>query len=404
MVSPQKERGYVGIANDIWDEIIRRNFTKRQKDILLFILRMSYGCNRKAALIPKQKDFAMCGVGANHIKSELNYLIQCRVIQLGSQKGEYLFNKNYDAWQVSPVFDWDESRYKELIHINLQESKYSTELPESGSSNEGESGLKTSQNGNFSEGEKLPEMGTFGAESGLEKVPEMGSLNVEKLPKTGTFGDEKLPEMGTFENAATGKLPEMGSSQSSQIEILPEMGSSSSSSENEKVPETGSSTVDEPNQGAASGASKKGLKDLKAFKDLKALKDLKDNVVHEVISYLNEKTKKNFSPMTKSTIKSINGRLAEGHSLKDFFYVIDVKAAEWLDDPKMNSYLCPDTLFRPSKFEKYLNQPGPATSLPNGRGQSANDRHFERNRKEAMKIMEAMERAGIRAPTTLLEN
>ncbi len=35
--------------------------------------------------------------------------------------------------------------------------------------------------------------------------------------------------------------------------------------------------------------------------------------------------------------------------------VVDKKTSDWLNDEKMNQYLNPETLFRPKKFEIYLN-------------------------------------------------
>ena len=52
----------------------------------------------------------------------------------------------------------------------------------------------------------------------------------------------------------------------------------------------------------------------------------------------------------------INGRLNDGFTIEDCKKVIDIKVAQWLNDPKMNTYLRPSTLFRQSKFEEYLNE------------------------------------------------
>ena len=52
----------------------------------------------------------------------------------------------------------------------------------------------------------------------------------------------------------------------------------------------------------------------------------------------------------------ISGRQADGFSLEDFKYVIDIKSAQWKDDPKMDKFLRPSTLFRPSNFESYLQE------------------------------------------------
>lgn len=80
------------------------------------------------------------------------------------------------------------------------------------------------------------------------------------------------------------------------------------------------------------------------------------NLVHEIINYLNNKAHKNFKSRSTATRKLINGRLKEGYTLEDFKRVIDVKTQQWLNNPEMNKYLQPSTLFSPSKFENYLNE------------------------------------------------
>ena len=87
------------------------------------------------------------------------------------------------------------------------------------------------------------------------------------------------------------------------------------------------------------------------------------NAVNEVIGYLNSKTGKNYKASTKAYIKEIEGRLKDGYTVDNFKYVIDVKVAEWKDDKKMRQYLNPETLFRVSNFDRYLNQPMPAKQV-----------------------------------------
>lgn len=76
----------------------------------------------------------------------------------------------------------------------------------------------------------------------------------------------------------------------------------------------------------------------------------------EIIDYLNEKAHRNYRSSSEATQKLIRARLAEGFTVDDFKRVIDNKCASWLDDPKMDDYLRPSTLFCRSKFEAYLNE------------------------------------------------
>ena len=85
-------------------------------------------------------------------------------------------------------------------------------------------------------------------------------------------------------------------------------------------------------------------------------KNDKNNImVAEIISYLNEKTGKNFKSGVAKNRDLIKARLKEGYSVDDFKMVIDIKVAEWLNDEDMSKFLRPETLFS-NKFEGYLNQ------------------------------------------------
>lgn len=84
-------------------------------------------------------------------------------------------------------------------------------------------------------------------------------------------------------------------------------------------------------------------------------KNDKNNImVAEIISYLNEKTGKNFKSGVPKNRDLIKARINEGYVLEDFKKVIDNKVAEW-NNTEMSKYLRPETLFS-NKFDGYLNQ------------------------------------------------
>ena len=85
-----------------------------------------------------------------------------------------------------------------------------------------------------------------------------------------------------------------------------------------------------------------------------------NSFVEEIVHFLNEKTGKHFQPKGE-TERLINGRLNEGYTVDDFKKVITIKCNEWKDDPKYSRYLQPSTLFAPSHFDEYLNQPEKVT-------------------------------------------
>lgn len=80
-----------------------------------------------------------------------------------------------------------------------------------------------------------------------------------------------------------------------------------------------------------------------------------NNVYKEIIDYLNLRTSQHYKYNNKNTKEHIKARLKEGFTVNDFKTVIDKMCVEWMNTD-MQKYLRPDTLFRPSKFESYLNR------------------------------------------------
>ncbi|MCC4326293.1 conserved phage C-terminal domain-containing protein [Limosilactobacillus reuteri] len=80
----------------------------------------------------------------------------------------------------------------------------------------------------------------------------------------------------------------------------------------------------------------------------------------EVIEYLNEKTGKHFKPNAKGNRGAIYPRLKEGYTVEDMKIVINNMYSLWHSVRFRNgelgdNYLKPETLFRSSKIDGYLN-------------------------------------------------
>jgi uncharacterized phage protein (TIGR02220 family) len=100
-----------------------------------------------------------------------------------------------------------------------------------------------------------------------------------------------------------------------------------------------------------------------------------NETIKSVINYLNQKTGKDFKLSTINK-KYISARLKEGFTEQEFKMVIDNKTQEWLNDTKMNQYLCPITLFRPENFERYLNTKSTVKKETNNKYKNLNVTHF----------------------------
>jgi uncharacterized phage protein (TIGR02220 family) len=79
-----------------------------------------------------------------------------------------------------------------------------------------------------------------------------------------------------------------------------------------------------------------------------------DDLIIEIIDFLNECTGKSYKANSKLAILNINARLKDGYTKDDFVKVISIKATKWLGT-KWEDYLTPNTLFG-NKFESYLNE------------------------------------------------
>jgi len=98
------------------------------------------------------------------------------------------------------------------------------------------------------------------------------------------------------------------------------------------------------------------------FKDKPILTDVSFcGEIISIIGHLNQTLKSKGLPgrylsTTKNYRSKIIARLKEGYTIEDFEQVHLVMANEWFGT-KYQKHLTPDTLYRQSKFPKYINRP-----------------------------------------------
>lgn len=76
-----------------------------------------------------------------------------------------------------------------------------------------------------------------------------------------------------------------------------------------------------------------------------------------LLAFLNEKTGSRYQPVA-ANVKLIVARLQEGFTEKQIRQVIANRCLAWANDPKMEEYLRPATLFNATKFANYAGQLG----------------------------------------------
>lgn len=113
-------KGYVKIANNLFENIIFRDFTNRERAVICLIIRLSYGFNHKVAVIKPKARFCLIGVHRQHIDRTLINLIDKKVV-LDCGNDEYALNKHFDEWQVNLNRHFDKDNFNALKGLQFRE-------------------------------------------------------------------------------------------------------------------------------------------------------------------------------------------------------------------------------------------------------------------------------------------
>lgn len=139
MANPQPDE-FTRISNELLEAILLSDFTKRQLNIILLVIRLSYGCGRKYAILRKV-DFGVAGINKSDIKKELALLAESKVLVIDGDR--ISLNKDYDQWRISLVRAGSREEFKKILQRNLEEKKVGV-LPTSGDQGVGK--IPTAQN------------------------------------------------------------------------------------------------------------------------------------------------------------------------------------------------------------------------------------------------------------------
>jgi phage replication O-like protein O len=102
--NPQLEDGHTRIANELLDAIIRFDFGKRHYKVVLFVLRKTYGWNKKADVMSLSQILDGTGLSRAHSCESINDLVQMKVLLKQEHRNGQLIeiNKKYGEWKVFP--------------------------------------------------------------------------------------------------------------------------------------------------------------------------------------------------------------------------------------------------------------------------------------------------------------
>lgn len=99
MASPQKENGFTPIANEIIESLVKVRIPASEKDILLFVIRKTYGYQKKEDKISLTQFQSCTGLSrVTVVKALKNLLIRGMLLK---KNQNFRFNKDYENWIVN---------------------------------------------------------------------------------------------------------------------------------------------------------------------------------------------------------------------------------------------------------------------------------------------------------------
>ena len=101
MASPQKENGYTAIANELLEQLVKARIPASEKDIIFFLLRRTYGFQKKKDYISLTQFEKGTGLSrVTVVKSLKNLAYRNMVVKAGIL--EIILNKDWESWVVTP--------------------------------------------------------------------------------------------------------------------------------------------------------------------------------------------------------------------------------------------------------------------------------------------------------------
>jgi phage replication O-like protein O len=104
MTSPQKENGFTATANEIMDALVRTRIPGEARQVLDFIIRKTYGYNKKEDCISLSQFELATKLHKNSICKALAKLRNMNLItqKVNEVANSYSFNKHYTTWKPLP--------------------------------------------------------------------------------------------------------------------------------------------------------------------------------------------------------------------------------------------------------------------------------------------------------------
>jgi hypothetical protein len=102
-------------------EIIKRDFSKRQQKIILFIKLLSFPYGKSCAIIPNMQDFELCGISKTVVREELTKLIELNVLSWDKTRNRFSIREPHN-WLVPYHTGYNDVRAEQIFSLNLNDA------------------------------------------------------------------------------------------------------------------------------------------------------------------------------------------------------------------------------------------------------------------------------------------
>lgn len=131
MANPQKENGYIQIANEIAEVLCKTQLSGYQNRLLWAIWRKTYGWNKKEDWVANSQLIELTGLKKGHVSRAKKELIE-RNILVTKTGNKIQFNKDYSQWWQLPKL----VTTKKVTKIRTELPKSEPKLPKLGDTKE----------------------------------------------------------------------------------------------------------------------------------------------------------------------------------------------------------------------------------------------------------------------------
>ena len=104
MANPQKENGYTPIANEILEALSKVNLSPYESRVLWFLLRKTYGWNKKSDWISQSQFSKGMELDRRHVHRTIKSLLSKEIIAISrddKNQPTFSFQKDFARWRVS---------------------------------------------------------------------------------------------------------------------------------------------------------------------------------------------------------------------------------------------------------------------------------------------------------------